>query len=53
MEKTKEEDHRKHILTNSLKTQDYRWKNLKPGWPTAINGNLSSTVIFRRNLTSE
>ena len=30
MEKTKEEDHRKHILTSSFKTQDYRWKNLKP-----------------------
>ena len=28
--KPKEEGHRKHILTNSLKTQDYRWKNLKP-----------------------
>ena len=30
MEKTKEEGHRNYILTNSLKTQDYRWKNLKP-----------------------
>ena len=28
--KTKEEGHRKHILTNSLKTQDCRWNNLKP-----------------------
>ena len=30
MEKTKEEGHRKHVLTNSLKTKDYRCKNLKP-----------------------
>ena len=29
MEKTKDEDHRKDILTNSFKTQDYRWKKLK------------------------
>ena len=53
MEKTKEEDHRKHILTNSLKTQTYRWKNVKPWWPTEKSGNHSSTVIFRRDSTSE
>ena len=51
--KTKEEDHRKHILTNSLKTQTYRWKNVKPWWPTEKSGNHSSTVIFRRDSTSE
>ena len=53
MEKTKEENHRKHILTNSLKTQAYRWKNLKPWWPTGKSVNHSSTVIFRSDSTSE
>ena len=53
MEKTKEENHRKHILTNSLKTQAYRWKNLKRWWPTEKSVNHSSTVIFRRDSTSE
>ena len=53
MEKAKEEGHRKHILTNSLKKHDYRWKNLKPWWPTEKSGNHSSTVVFRRDSTSE
>ena len=42
-----------HILMNSLKTQDYRWKNLKPWWLTKKCENHSSTVIFRRDSTSE
>ena len=53
MEKTKEEGHRKHILTNSLKIKDYRWKNVKSWWPIEKGGNHSSTVIFRRDSTSE
>ena len=53
MEKTKEEGHRKHILTNSLKIKDYRWKNVKSWWPIEKGGNHSSTVIFRRGSTSE
>ena len=45
MKKTKEEGHRNYILTNSLKTQDYRWKNLKTWWPTKKSGNPLLAVI--------